>query len=614
MNKQYLIVAWRYLRQHRLYFLINVMGLTVGVTVSLVLMLHVLDEAFYNRNLPTKGDIYQAVYRVSLNQRSYSFGETSHSLKPYVDTTRLAMMTLATGSQPVKDENDRVWMATDRPISQFFNLEVIEGHLETPWEKEGYVIISDRFASRLFREGPYVGRKFQYQDKAFIVAAVVKDLPYNNTVFFDVLGAFHSSLPVGPNHQTLVMEKTTGQGTGICDQISHPSIPWIDQMGLASSVYLVPYEETFEHSGIIGNPSGIWQGLPPLVIWGVALVVILLVTGNYTALSTVQNYSRYPETGLRKMLGASRLQVAGQFMAESFLLVSLAVVFALIITDQLLPFFNSLTGKAISLRGEWSYYQWTGILGVSIITLLCTVILPSVQLANIPSLFAMARVRKSTHGYNILRKWWAGSQVGILWLLLFLAYMALRADVNPASTDLAFSSSDTVLASGKSHLPQRNTVNDNTWDNAIALQGQLPLLKKQGPVMDLVAVLICMSIAWAMICIWALIGLATYERHRNALSIKIKKLAGASARQLALDTEKRYIYLTLMAILFMLPPAYAAIQFWLPEVVSATAGSARPLPAVWGWVTSIVLCLIIATTIPLLPVYPGLRGKSAGNV
>jgi hypothetical protein len=119
-----------------------------------------------------------------------------------------------------------------------------------------------------------------------------------------------------------------------------------------------------------------------------------------------------------------------------------------------------------------------------------------------------------------------------------------------------------------------------------------------------------MALAWAIICAWGLAGLIVFDRQRQSLSLLFRQIAGASRRELVLHSGKRYIYMTSMAILLMLPVAYAAIQYWLMEIYFDTTASHRqPGASWWIWTLSIGGCLLLTVVIYLFSYQPGVKHK-----
>ncbi|MGB5977619.1 MAG: ABC transporter permease, partial [Cyclobacteriaceae bacterium] len=614
----------RYLKHHRGYSLVNAAGLTVGITVSLVLLLYVLDDAFYNRSTQTNGNVYQAVYEVSLNRQTYLFGQTSLDLSPFLDTDKASVLRFSVD----KGRDEVTTLTAEQPLQHFFALTFTEGKPETVWSQPGSIIVSEAYARKVLGSGPYTGRRLSAGGRSYTIAAVAETIPANTVIFFDILASPLSGPQQNAYFYTFLKYPTRSQpkpGSAFRKPLSD-SFAWLDKMGFTSSVHLLPFEQMYGRKKIIGNPESIWQGLPLHFVLIVAFMVLVLVMGNYTAMATVQNHCRLRETGIRKILGASQSQVTGQFVAESFLLIVLAVFAGLILTEYLLPYFNSLTGKALTLRGEWVAYEWGAILLVTVTAFIGAIIIPSVQLTGTRAVQAAGRVSGNIPCYKNLRIWWTASQVGILWLLIFLALISLR---EQGSTAVSSRYASTASFSSQEGIFPTHSKDSPPVHSALETPSAIPGLKlkydgqkvwadenKDGQYAlrtNISGVLMSMAAAWAIICVWGLLGLNVFDRQHHSFSLLFRQMLGATRHELVLLAGKRYIYMTSMAILIMLPLAYAAIQYWLMAVYFDTTASHRQ-PGVpwWIWVLSVGGCLFLTIIVSLLPFYPGKRNRLDG--
>jgi putative ABC transport system permease protein len=378
MIQNYLKIAWRNLRRQKLYSLINVGGLAVGMTVAIVIGLWVYDEVSYNRSHDHYEHIAQ-VYRRNiepLEQHAYSsFGlpqplakvlteKYGHLFKHVALIWWDADYSLRVGENNFVERGQFV----DKEVIDMFSLKMLRGSAASLNDPNA-IIISESAARSMFGDGDPVNQTVRMNTTMDLtITGVYADIAANS--FFghiQFFGNFEGLKTYNPVFKT----NETNWGNTACrifvqtaDNIS------IEQAAAAianvyqndtpgdvaqyskkyqTNVWLHPLKEWYLFSEF---KDGYAVGGRITFVWLFAVVgvfVLLLACINFMNLSTARNEKRAREVGIRKAVGSARSQLVNQFLSESFLVVFVAFVIALLLVALSLPFFNQLADKRISL-------------------------------------------------------------------------------------------------------------------------------------------------------------------------------------------------------------------------------------------------------------------------
>lgn len=370
MIKNYLLTAIRNLQKQFTYSIINIFGLGLGLSVSLLLAVWIIHELSYDR-FHTNAD---KIYRVSMD---ISFGgqSASHSISPtaLLPALQRNFPEVKTGIRVYnpssynpfivkKDDNffreDQFYFA-DSTFFQVFTYPLLQGNPESALKLPNSVVLTTRMAKKYFGEGDPLGQTLLINGQnEYTVTGVTNDAPDNSYLQFDFIGSF-SSLRVSKeevwwsaNYQTFVLlEDKTNLNTletktnelvkeALGDQLSNPGdyvkYSWTN----VRDIHIRSKAQTEMEP--VGNIQYVY-------LFGViAFIIILIASINYVNLATARASFRAKEVGVRKVVGATKKQLISQFIGESIVICSLALVFALLLSQLLLPTFNSLTGKNFS--------------------------------------------------------------------------------------------------------------------------------------------------------------------------------------------------------------------------------------------------------------------------
>jgi putative ABC transport system permease protein len=378
MLKTYLKTAWRSLSRNKVYSVLNIAGLAIGMAVALLIGLWVKDQYAYDRWLPG----YQQAYQVRFNYNDKGVIRTQKDVcRPLEDALKheirgVAYTTPVFGPQPntltVGDKkiHARNLVAGDGFL-QIFQFPLLKGNRAEALKNPHSVVLTERAARALFGDKDPINQVVRIYDPVNFdndplkVTGVLKDLPLNSTFQFDyitplsllVSGAWASAAK--DNWSDAMFEMYIGlEPNADPAQVGADAKMLVQKNAPAAyrafqqQVLLQPLKDwhlftNFQNGRAVG---GIIDYLRLFSVIGVLVLFIACI--NFMNLSTARSQKRAREVGVRKVIGSSRGALIGQFLAESVLYTVMGFVLALILVQVSLPAFNRLTGSGVGI--PWS--------------------------------------------------------------------------------------------------------------------------------------------------------------------------------------------------------------------------------------------------------------------
>ena len=368
MLGSWLLTAWRYARNSRLYTLLNLAGLATGAAVSILIALWVRDELAFDTTHPNYGRIAQ----VMDNQPAGGATTTSELLPiPLAaelrdhygsDFSRIALYfpnfrhILVVGDKSVPQTGS--WVQPDLPV--MLTLPMLEGSRDALRDRSN-VLLSHSLAATLFGAADPMGRTIRVDGAIEVkVGGVFQDLPANST--FHDAGIF-LAWDKAVDEMSWMKDFQTiwdARGFKIYVQLNeHADIDRVNRHIAAlmtthtnvkgESIFLHPMPRwhlynTFTNGFATGGRIAVVR-----LFAGVGAFVLLLACINFMNLSTARSQRRAREVGIRKVIGSLRFQLVGQFLGEALLTTAAAVVLALGLACLAIPFFNGLAGKQLGI-------------------------------------------------------------------------------------------------------------------------------------------------------------------------------------------------------------------------------------------------------------------------
>jgi len=363
MFRNYLKTAIRNLKKHRLYSFLNIAGLAVGIACCLLITFWVLDELSYDRFNEHAGRLYRIEFDQDYSGELFHVNVTPHPLGPALEE-EISEIKNATRFKPVGEimvqhgENmffeDRV-AAVDSSFFQMFSFPLVKGNRDTALGDIGSLILSEAAAAKYFGHADPVGQVLNFNNRwDFTVTGIMKNVPKNSSLQFDMAVPYELLRTIGVGFDSwdtnttitfVQLEKAVSPdrlAAKIQALISKHTSTEDQQYSLRPLTRI----HLYSHFGF-GDKRGNAQYIS--IFTAIAAFVLLIACINFMNLSTARSAKRAREVGMRKVVGAVKGQIVKQFYGESCLFTLISLFFALAIVWLVLPVFNSISGKEISL-------------------------------------------------------------------------------------------------------------------------------------------------------------------------------------------------------------------------------------------------------------------------
>ncbi len=375
MIQNYCLTAIRNLLKHKVYSCINIAGLALGLTCTILILLFIRNEFSFDQHHSKSDRIHKVLRESELGDQVEVSPMTSGALAPAmrdeIPEVEYAIRYFSNGMWTRyrgKGFNENICLA-EPEIFDIFDIPFAVGDPASLAE-HGSIVISERMANRFFGDESPIGKTIAVEHHEmggdFTITDIFAILPNRSTIWFDAL----TTTPTGTKIRSWNWWSAEGQYRGYTTYFVHREGADIDvveaklnelmrgYMGEATaerSKYIVQplldvYLYSMSHYGMEWGWSDIRQ-VYTIAIVGVFILIIALV--NYTNLATARSAGRAREIGMRKVEGATRNQLVGQLLSESVLTALICVVVALGVVWQLLPTFNQMAGRNLAFSFEW---------------------------------------------------------------------------------------------------------------------------------------------------------------------------------------------------------------------------------------------------------------------
>jgi putative ABC transport system permease protein len=386
MIKNYIRSAFRSLQKNKAFTAINVLGLALGITTCLLIVFYVFDELGYDR-FNKKAD---RIYRVN-NDIKFGGTASSYAVSPpplaaalknnYPEVENVVRfrqrggLSVKKGNQNLQEYNV---LFSDPSVFDIFTLPAIEGDISKALVEPNTVVITESMAKKYFNSTHVVGRVFTFNDSLqYKITGVIRDMPKQSHFTADFFLSM-SSLPesrdnvwFSSNFQTYVLlrpgvdykqfdkklpELLRRYAGPQLEDIIHISYADFEKSGNYFRLSLMPLTKIHLESNVVGE-LGMNGNIQYVYIFSaIAIFILLIACVNFMNLSTARSSNRAREVGVRKVLGSPRKYLIAQFLVESIMVTIVATVIALVAARLLLPLFNQLSDKDLTVSAHlWSW-------------------------------------------------------------------------------------------------------------------------------------------------------------------------------------------------------------------------------------------------------------------
>lgn len=385
MFKNYLTTALRILLRQKVYSGINVLGLTVGVTAALLILLYVSDELRYDNFHPDGDQIHRVTFRGKLEDQDFVSTlvgtQTAETMQLEIPEVQSVVRIAKWNTFPLRYEDkaftEKQFLLADSNFFSFFNFELISGDKNEALNGPNKAVISEAAAKKYFDYNGVgdlspIGKIMAGGSdgkRTIEITGIAKNPPYNSHINFDFVLSMESwpesKSNIWLNSAVLTYFKIHKEAninsvqTKLDEFVPKYCGPEIQQfLNLSMEEFLgqggriglgiQPLSSIHLHSNILDElePNGNIQYV--YLFSAVAIFILILACINFMNLSTARSANRAKEIGIRKTIGALRTRLMGQFIMESFIYTILSFILAIGFTTVLLNPFNFVAGKMLT--------------------------------------------------------------------------------------------------------------------------------------------------------------------------------------------------------------------------------------------------------------------------
>lgn len=378
MYRNYFTIAWRTFLKSKGYSFINIAGLAVGLSACLLIGLYVKHELSYDRFHEKVERIYRVNMELKFGDNHLDlasvnplFGQTAkEEIQEVEQTTRLrwyGSFLVKKGNENIREENV-AW--ADSTLFDVFTLPMISGNPKTALTEPNSIVITESVARKYFDRTDVVGETLTIDNtQSRKITGVIKDLPSNMhfqfTSFIPLIEdeyALDGTWAGSQNWNTYLLLK---EGTNVDDvalslnkmldrhlepqleAIIGKTIDEFNGEGNFFKASLIALPDIHLQSHRVGELYGSGNMQYVYIFSAIAACILFIAIINFMNLATARSANRAREVGMRKVMGSMKGALVGQFISESVLTCTTAMLFAVAITVAVFPFFNELTGKSL---------------------------------------------------------------------------------------------------------------------------------------------------------------------------------------------------------------------------------------------------------------------------
>jgi putative ABC transport system permease protein len=440
MFGNYFKTAVRNLIKRKSFSLINITGLAIGMAVSFLILLLVLNEVTYDHFHENSKDIYRIALKLDAQDRHMEIPCVPAPFGPalveqFPEVASVARLR-GEGRKIVSFENklfeeSRIYYA-DPGLFDVFAISLVNGNPETMLEAPFSLVLTEEMAEKYFGSEDPIGKMLKLDNKhKYTITGVVKKMPDNSHFKYNMLASLSTlnqlrgdlNLWMGFNYYTyihLTGKPNADEITKKYYELLMANIPdQVKQLGMKISLFLQPLRNIHLHSHLLGEMEPPGNPAYVRILTSIALFILLIACINFMNLSTAQSAQRAKEVGMRKVLGAPRGKLIAQFLGESMLLSFISLIIAVILIQIMLPVFNQLVSKDLAFNPIQNGIIILGLVGITFLVGLIAGVYPAFFLSSFAPIEILKSRFKAGKGHRFFRHGLVSLQYVISITLIF---------------------------------------------------------------------------------------------------------------------------------------------------------------------------------------------------
>jgi putative ABC transport system permease protein len=401
-----------HLKQNKLFSFLNVLGLSIGIAGVIFAILYWNNENAYDQWNPEKENVYQVLNVIGATGDTWAtssipFGNTCKATIPEIE--QICFFNTWYNESVIKYQNkkliDKKITVSDNNFFDFFPFPIIKGSKKDILKEKNSVAMSEEQAKLLFNDEDPIGKTITYENKPYTVKAIyriVKPSSFEpNYVFGGVVREQDNNQWGNFNYGFMIKTKKNSDVAVVLKKMHNVNyvnrtLKDAKESGQTPEQYIKENGEIkiiFDQLKMIrlhgtktsgqSSPEGKGNLQLLYIMAGLSVLILVLSLVNYVNLATASAIKRAKEVGVRKIVGASKKQIIYQFIFETAIIVTLAILFALAIVELSLPYYNDFLQKNLTMNGGEFYLQLIFIFGLVIIL---AGIFPAIYISNFETL------------------------------------------------------------------------------------------------------------------------------------------------------------------------------------------------------------------------------------
>ncbi len=466
MFKYFFKITLRNLFKSKGYSILNIFGLAIGIACAGLIFLWVENELNFDNNNVNKDRIYLVKTNDKVDDGVFTHSSTPGPLAPSMQAT---FPGIESTCRTTEGDNSDLFTIGNKAITasgkyvepSFFNIFTLpfaEGDAKSAFTQLHSIVITQKTARKFFGEDKEViGKTVRINHKQdYVVSAVLKDLPENSTLQFEWVAPFKVWYDENPREArwfnfglTTYVELKPGANADLINrQLLNPFYDFTTQEMEKdkSSVHVFLFgmndwhlRDDFNDGKPTGSGKIQYVRLFSLIAW----IILFIACINFMNLATAGSESRSKEIGVKKVLGSGKKRLILQFMGEALAMAFVAAVVAVIIMTLVLPAFNSLVQKQLSLGLNNPYHLFA----IVVLALMCGLVAgsyPSLYLSSFNPVFVLKGIKVKTGSAAIIRKGLVIVQFAVSIILIISTIIIYRQIRHVKSRDLGYNKDNLV--------------------------------------------------------------------------------------------------------------------------------------------------------------------------
>lgn len=471
MLKIYFKTAWRNIVSNKLFTILNIAGLAIGLCVSILLFAYVFNELSFDRMYKNSANIYHVNMETTANYNYEKWAELPNAVGPALRqdlpqvkyTTRLikadfgAVVSLKTGEKNFVEKG--LYMA-DGTVFDMFDISFVEGSRQTAFNQPKSIVLSEAAKERLFGNTPAFGKLIYVNNRDTLhVSGVYKNLPVNSTIDCDMIAnimdswmgknvswsnaSFETYCLLQPNVSIPEVEK---QATALIDKYVNKEDQYYTKFLFQplQDVHLYSADLRAGYSSRLSNISNV------KALLFLSLLVLLIACINYMNLATARSQKRSKGVGLNKVLGATIRHMLIYFYTETAVLALIAILFGYALAFLSVPLFRNISGIELSASALYAKPILLSLLGAWLTVTLIAGSYPAISISRIAPLMLISKSKLKNSFADLIRRGLVVFQFACSVILIIAVIVILQQMKYIRDKDLGYNPKGIVSLSVKS--------------------------------------------------------------------------------------------------------------------------------------------------------------------